>query len=305
MATKRPDLAAADYTVTGYLHEFLAPTLKRLQKGGTLYYTPLASGVTAQTTRQALGEVTANTKASAHTTYACGEILSRQRMSYDEVEQGYADLLHAELEMAFDGKNAVERVLEAAIATGVLGSATDLTAASDVVAPIATAAAELMDKAPGRPVALVMSRKVFNKLKQDSVVVSRMKNTGIAIGEGGDPRAVTAAQMAAIFGVDQVLVGRSDIWGGSTGALVALPDPAKAQNQEAQFARTLVYQTEDTVGIPFTCESYEDNDAKGYVVDTLAYADVKVLNSGLKKAFQFFAADASSASTSASASISG
>ena len=292
MATKRPDLASAEYTSTGYLHELLAPTLKRLQKGGTLYYTPLSSGVTAQTNRAALGAVTANTKASASTSFGCSEILSRQRMSYDEVEQGYDDLLHAELEMAFDGKNAVETVLETAIATALVGtgaSPVDLTSSDEVIETISADAADLMDKAPDCRIALVVSQKVFNLLKSNATVTDRMKNVGIAVGEGGDPRTVTAAQLAAVLGIDEVLVGKSSIWGATKAALVALPHKEKAQNQEAQLARTLVYQTSDSADIPFTCESYEDNDAKGYVVDTLAYAQVKLLNAGLSKAYTLFA----------------
>lgn len=283
MATVRPDLATAEYTSTGYLHEIIAPTLKVFQKGGTLYYTPYATRGTAQTSRSALGSVTATTMASASKTFSCGEILSRKKMSYDEVEQGYSDLLTAELDMAAAGKDEVEASIETSLATALLdaNSAKDLTASTNLPGDIENYAAELMDKAPDCEIALAISSTLFTSMKANGEIKARMQNTGIAVGEGGDPRAVTAAQLAAVLGVNRVLVGKSSIWGKHYAALVMLPHAEKAQNQEAQLARTVAYMTSPADGIPFTCESFEDDNAKGYVVDTHAHAAVTVLNAGL------------------------
>ena len=289
MPTKRPDLAAAEYTSTGYLHRIVAPALPVYQAGGTLYYTPITARTAAQKGRVSLGEVTAANAAAASKVFACQEILSRKRMGYAEVTQGYSDLLTAELDMAAAGKDEVEAAIEAALATPLLADPEDISSSSNLPGDVETLAAELMDKAPDQEVALILSSKVFTSLKSNGEIKERMRNTGIAIGEGGDPRSVTAAQLAAIFGVHRVLVGKTSIWGGTTGVLAMIPHREKAQNQEAQLARVVTYTGEPVDGIPFTCESFEDNNLKGYVVDTLTQADVVILNAGLKKSVTLLA----------------
>ncbi len=282
MATKRPDLAAAEYTSTGYLHRIVAPALPVFQQGGTLYYLPASARTTAQKGRASLGEVTAANFAAESKVFACQEIISRKRMGYAEVTQGYSDLLTAELDMAAAGKDEVEAAIETALATELLKTPEDISASANIPGAIEEIASELMDKAPDQEVALILSSKVFTALKSNEEIKARMRNTGIAIGEGGDPRSVTAAQMAAIFGVNQVLVGKTSIWGTTSGVLAMLPHREKAQNQEAQLARVVTYTAEPVDGIPFTCESFEDNTLKGYVVDTIAQASVVILNAALK-----------------------
>lgn len=289
MPTRRPDLAAAEYTSTGYLHRLLAPALPVFQQGGTLYYTPVAARTTAQRGRASLAAVTAADQAAASKVFACQEILSRKRMGYAEVTQGYSDLLTAELDMAAAGKDEVEAAIEGTLAESLLASPEDISASTNLPGDVESLASELMDKAPDQEIALVLSSKAFTSLKADEEVKARMQNSGIAIGEGGDPRKVTAAQMAAVFGVHRVLVGKTSIWGAKSGVLAMLPHQEKAQNQEAQLARVVTYTAEPVDGIPFTCESFEDNNLKGYVVDTLAQAAVLVLNSGLAKALTLFA----------------
>lgn len=289
MATKRPDLAAAEYTSTGYLHRILAPALPVFQAGGTLYYTPVNTRGTAQKGRSSLGTVTASDLAAGSKIFACSEILSRKRMGYAEITQGYSDLLTAELDMAAAGKDEVEAAIEGLLATELLKTPADLSASTNLPGDVEDLAAELMDKAPDQEVALVLSSKIFTSLKSDTEVKARMQNTGIAIGEGGDPRAVTAAQLAAVFGVHRVLIGKTSIWGDKTGALVMLPHKEKSQNQEAQVARVVTYTAEPVDGIPFTCESFEDDTLKGYVVDTTTQAAVVVFNAALAKAVTLLA----------------
>ncbi len=289
MATKRPDLASAEYTSTGYLHRIIAPALPVFQAGGTLYYTPVNTRGAAQKGRASLGAVTASDVSSASKTFACQEILSRKRIGYAEVRQGYADLLTAELDLAAAGKDEVEAAIEQTLATAILTTPADLSGSTNLPGDIEDAAAELMDKAPDQEVALVLSSKVFTSLKANAEIKARMQNTGIAIGEGGDPRAVTTAQLAAICGVNRVLVGKTSIWGATGGALVMLPHKEKAQNQEAQLARVVVYAAEPVDDIPFTCESFEDDTLKGYVVDTTTNATVTVLNGALSKALTLLA----------------
>lgn len=305
MADHRNDLRDAPYSAPELTHERLAPTLIRYQEAGTLYYQPWNQDSAAITNRSPLGSVTANSVTTAYTTYSCGEILSRQQMSYDAIRESYADKLRAELAMARLGKRAVDDTIEVALATSFLGSPKDLTGSTNIPGDVEAESWLLRDKTEGR-VALTVSNKLFTALKSNSQVADRMKNIGITPGNDYDIRNVAAWIMAQIMGVDEVIVAPDRCWsatigGDKIGVLSVLPDGTLQPNEQPQVARVIAYQFGETDSFPFECTSWEYDAILGSVVDTKTKAQFKVLNSNLKQAIRFFEADASS-SDSASAS---
>ena len=305
MANKRDDLRTAPYATPGYLHERIAPTLTKRQRGGTLNYQPLQSDVTAQTGRTALGAITRHSVAGASLSFTLTEKRDRQVMSYDEINESFADQLHAELAMARIGKRAVDSIFEAALMRSLLGgTALDFSAESLLASAIESAASDLQDKGEGA-VALVLSSYLFGKVKGNSEVKDRMKNTGVLLGAGGDPRNVTAAQLASVVGVDEVLVGNNRIWKTAAAAekdanqdplglekcaaLVILPNGELQPTEEVQYARTLVYQYGEDNSYPFEVTSWEDDDVDGIVVDIKGYGEFYALNAGLKQAIKILA----------------
>lgn len=319
MADIRNDLRDAAYSAPDLTHERLAPTLVRYQEAGTLWYQPYASDVQAQTGRSALGNVTAHTQGAASTSYACGEIIDRQQMSYDAIRQSYRDNLRADLAMSRVGKRAVDDKIELAMANSLLANPIDLSASTNLPGDIEDMAWTLIDKAPGQRCVLTINGKIFTALKANAAIKDRMKNIGIAVGEGGDPRRVTAAQMAAVLGVDEVIVAPNRVWvamvkagtlgptGAACGVLTLLPDGSLQPNEEVQLARVISYQYGETDSFPFEITSWDDDRYLGHVIDTKTKAQFVLLNSALKQSVQLIAADASdsgSASGSASASAS-
>lgn len=301
MAEIRNDLRDAPYSAPELTHERLAPTLVRYQEAGTLWYQPYAQDVTAQTTRAALGDVTANTQGAASTPYACGEILDRQRMSYDAIRQSYRDELRADLAMARLGKRAVDDQIELAMANALLANPTDLSASTNLPGDVENLAWGLIDRAPGSRCVLTISGRLFTTLKANAQIDARMKNIGIAVGEGGDPRRVTAAQMAAVLGVDEVIVAPNRVWvtmvsagtlgatGAKCGVLSMLPDGALQPNEEVQLGRVISYQFGETDSFPFEVTSWDDDRYLGRVIDTKTKAQFVLLNAALKEAVQLVA----------------
>lgn len=292
MGTVRNDLALAPYSDPAMVFTKVAPALVRYEEAGKAWYQPYNADVSAQTGRSPLGAVTANAIAAANKNFACEEILSRQEMSYDQVIQGYRDILSAEFALARLGKRAVGDTLELQLATALLASPEDLSSSTNLPGDVEALASALADKAPGR-VALVLSAALFGALKADSEIKDRMKNIGIAIGEGGDPRKITEAQMAAVMGVDEVIVGPGRVWntpGAKTGALVILPTEGLAPNEEPQYGRIYSYEWNvDGEFLPFLCESFYNDLNRGYNVDTVAKAQFLELNAALKQAVTLLA----------------
>lgn len=309
MPAIRPDLQTAEFSRPPFLTDIILPPLMREQIAGTLYYQAVASDVTAQSGRanaSTIGDITEHIVSAASKTFSCSEIRDRQKMSYTQVK-GYADLLHAELAMARIAKRAWFSKVETTTARVLLGAAspTDLSGTSaDIASSLENAVAELQDKAPGK-VALVLSSRNFTRLKTDSNIKDRMKNTGVVLGAGGDPRNVTAEQLAAILGVDQILIGPNDVWhtamkkANSTGqtdgfdyqgnaALVVLPDPAVDPVEEIQLGRTIYYKWSSN-GDFFVCESFHDDKCDADCVDIKGLVDSQVFNTSLFITFKLFA----------------
>lgn len=307
MATIRNDLAILPYSDPSMVFPKIAPVLTKYAPAGTEYYMPYNSTPSATTGREQLASITSNKVGMASTSYNCAEILSRSEMSYDSIKASYRDNLRAEMAMARIGKRAVSDVLEGQLKTNLLGSPEDISDETDICGAVEALAWTLADKSEGE-IALVLGTKAFTALKGTTAIRNRMTNMGIFAADG-DPRRITEAQLAAAFGVSEVIVGPGRVWnsgvGATCGALVIKPTNGLYPNEEPQYARTFAYEFADNGDgwLPFLCEVWENDLIKGLDVDTTAKAAVVVLNSALKQGVRFFQPDASD-SSSESASVS-
>lgn len=297
-AVRRPDLEDVPVSYPGYLVDTIMPYLEKPQQAGTMYYQKYKADVAAQYNRTTatLATITSTTFAANSITFACKEVLARIKMGYDQI-RGYASQDHAELAMGRMAKRAFYNKIEQLTADTFLKVESPTDVSSDLIAGIETSAASLADKGKG-PVALVLSFANFAAIRKNAAVNDRMKNTGVVVGAGGDPRAITAEQLAVVLGVSKVLVGTDDIWKAGVitsqktyeknAALVVLPDQAVDPAEEVQVGRT-VYFGYDSTDRHYTITQFWDDNAIADVVDALGQVDLKILNTELAKTIKVVA----------------
>lgn len=290
MATPRKDLQAEPFKVPGFIGNLIFPPTPRTQVAGTFYYQKVQADPSAQYGRDtaAIADINATTIKSESGTFSCSEIRGRVQMSYDQVT-GYGGLDRAELVMARMAKRSFFNKTETLAAKALLepgAGVTPVNATVNTATVIEGQIPMVQDKAPGK-VVLVMSSKTFTSLKRLPDIKERMKNTGIILGAGGDARNVTAEQLAAIFGVDQILVGPNNIWheaidasARNNCALVVLPEASKDPAEEVQLGRFFYFQW-DGDAEQYQVESFHDNKADADVVDAKGFGDLKLLNANL------------------------
>lgn len=287
MAIRRPDLDIEPVKLPDYIGPRIFPWLGKQQNAGNLYYRDYAADISAQAARDtaAAATINATTVAAAHTAFAVSELRARERMSYDQVI-GYKDKATAELAMARAVKRAWYNAAELADSAAVLvpgAGVTPVDASISCATVIETQATLLRDKGQGK-VALVVSNHNYVLLKRDPSVKERMRNTGVILGAGGDPRAITQAQMAIVFGVDEVLVGPDSAWytgvaatSRGNAALVMLPEGTMDPTEEVQFGRHIFFEW-DQDAKHFVVESFHEDGSDTENVDAKGQTDLIVLN---------------------------
>ena len=296
---RRPDLEAAPVKFPEYIGTKLFPFLGKAQQGGTMYYQQYKTDVAAQYNRNtaALASISSTTMAATDTTFACKEVRGRFKMSYDQV-RGYSDVDHADLAMGRSAKRSFYNKIEILAAKAALENDSAVDATSDIIAVLENQAMALQDLAKG-DVCLAISAKTFAQMKKNEAVKDRMKNPGIFLGQGGDPRFVTAEQIAAIIGVRRVYVAADDLWRLGVGAayrgngvLFVEADENEDPAETCQLGRTIYFEWDSAVR-HFVMESWEDDDLDARVVDAKGQVDLKILNSNLMKTVQILTADES------------
>lgn len=309
MATPRPDLEAVPVSFPEYIADTLFPWLPRSQRAGVIYNQHLQADGTAQTGRSTApdavtgltGSITRTLLKANKANYTTSEVRSRYGMDPAE-RDGYADLQHAELVMARIVKRAWWAEIEQMVADAILkkDDATDIS--SDPAPGIDAAVAGMMDLGAPGDIYLVMSNANFVKLKANATVKDRMKNSGIVLGSGGDARAITREQMAAIFGVKGILIGKDLHW--KTGvttvgktyednaALVVVPPAGIAEpNEEVQLGRLVYYDYTNEIR-KYEITSFHDDLNDIDTVDAKGEVALLTFNAALAKTFKVVASDA-------------
>jgi hypothetical protein len=128
-------------------------------------------------------------------------------------------------------------------------------------------------------VTLVGGATAWNVVRADTDVAARMVNTGVAPA-GLDPRSISAAQLAAIFGASQVLeaVGpAASLWADDAITAIVQPDAALDPRSIPQLGRlvTFVWNTEQGVD-EMAMETDYDTTRRSEVLDGVAYIDAQL-----------------------------
>lgn len=297
--TRRPDLEAIPIQRPPVIGHHLFPWFEKPNQTGDIYYMPYNQDKPAQKGRDtaAIATISEETISNAHKSFNAGEILGRRRAGYDQIDS-YGGVEGADLALAKLAARAFYNEVEIAIAKIALEKLGAIDATDDVVAAIEDEVSELEDLADG-DVCLAISHSNFTKLKKDPVVKDRMKYTGILAGAGGDPRKVTAEQLASILGVARIYVGKNAHWRRGVSAayrgnacLFVEPDESTDPSEEVQLGRT-VYQAWDNQIRHFMIGTWFDPKARAHYADAVGKVDVMTFNANLMTTMQIFAADES------------
>ena len=281
---RRPDLEAQAVSYPEYLVDRIFPYTPVPTDAGKLYYQKYHSDVAAQYSRStaALADISSTTVASALCVYVCKEVRARIQASYDQIP-GFRDKEGCDFYMGRLAKRAFYNKIESLAAAAVLDTPAATDATSDPIAALDKGVSALRDKGIGR-VALVVSNATYVALKNVQTVIDRMRNTGVAVYDL-EARDISTRQMAAILRVDEVLVGKDEIWTAGIsnkgrGALVILPDEYAEPVEQVQLGRT-IYQEFDGPDSKFVMESFHNDLADSECVDAKGLVDLHVLNSEL------------------------
>ena len=298
---RRPDLEAQAVSYPDYLIGRIFPFTPAPQSAGKLYYQKYHADFTAQYSRStaALGDISNTVVGANLAVYLCKELRGRVCMSYDQIP-GYSTKEAADMYMGRLAKRAFYNKLEGLAAGALLDNAADVTdATADPIGTLDKGVSTLRDKGIGR-VALVCSNSTYVDLKQNATVIDRMRNTGVAVYDL-EPRDISTKQMAAILRVDEVLVGKDEVWqAGVTnkgrGALVILPDEYAEPVEQVQLGRTVFFEF-DGADSKFVMESFHWDEKDAEVIDAKGLIDLHILNPELAATYQVVTAAADSSSS--------
>jgi hypothetical protein len=290
---RRTDLEAIPYKRPQMLTPTLFPMLPRAQRQGVIYYQDYAADPSAQTGRTAGTAPTTTLVADAQTTFNLenDEFIKRMEIPDGDIA-GLGGLDKAQMVAARRGMRAVGNSVEALTAANILANAsvTYVDILASLIDAVGVGYETLADRAEGR-VALVCSHRIFNRIKQYDEVVERMKFTGVLPASVNDVRGISAAQLSAALGVDDVLVGPTALWYTASAAyqdraaLVVIPDGDMEPTEDLQVGRTLWFMPDG--GTPavdpalFEIHSFFSDTELSEMVDVRAYAEQHVFNAEL------------------------
>ncbi len=295
---RRPDLEDLPVRYPEIIGQHLFPFVMSVNEAGKMYYRPVNTDFQAQTGRDTanIGEITRHVIKNAYVSFSTSEVMGSAIMSYDQINSyGSADLADLELGRLVI-RSFLEKIEQDIADTAFGGTPLDVT--TDIVAGIEDAAIDLQDIGEG-DVCLAISAHNLTLLKKDPIIKDRMKNTGVLLGAGGDPRKVTNEQMAAILGVSRLYVGRNEEWYRGVaaskrgfGCLFIEPNETQSPTTQAQLGRTIVKKV-DGEDKMYIVTAYYSNNKQASVADCFGNVDIVTLNACLMKTVQIFDGDAS------------
>lgn len=299
VTAERPDLAAIDSGVLdGFIGEQLYPTRPVMDKTGTVYYMAVASVAdsAAQTNRSAGVAPTGTQIATSSTTWTAAEAVKRGSFTPDEAKE-MGGVARAEVAAARFSKRSVLRARETAIATQAL---TGTAAATFDPAKFNTQVQtqlDALDIYPGKSVmvgAKSVIKALVNQILGDSKqglsfsrIVSGVNSTTAA--QGLSFEAYRQA-LANWLGVDDVLVGNSQLWNSSQSAGIQNRIIiAKADNSGDELSHKYipvlgkVFQFMPDGVQPFVMKSIRDDLNVNNHVDGFTWYNIVEFNSGARK----------------------
>jgi hypothetical protein len=280
MATKIDQTNLQLPGVYGMIADVVAPKIRVGTPSGTFYFADIVDRAAAQTNRSAGTAPSAVVIAEGSVAYTATELVKRYVLPAEKIAlfggQDNAIQLGARAAIQMV-KEAHEKNVAAAIFGSTTNAVIDATADTDFAALIETAkyAVEL---GAGKTVMVCGSDalRTILSLSDISALLSTM-------GAITPAQRFSADTLAALLGLDAVIVGSKRFWGanGTTDfskycAVLQLPEPsAEAALVSPQSVRSLTNWGPDG---EFDLSYFEDDDVHGIKVDALAKVVVKVLN---------------------------
>lgn len=287
MADIRNDLANLNVRRNPYTVPWLANPIKIATTVGYIF--PQKYGkATTQTGRALNGSITAEAFADNSAAVTLAEMIDRQVIDPRIIEQ-YGGLAGAEVAMATRGLLGVQKSLEQLFAEQVLdGGATVPSASTNWIKDLKDAAFTLGDYVNGR-IGLVLGQSLYLQLVDDAGVKAEMAKQPTVIAASSEPnqlRMVRRQLLAAAIGVDEVIVGGTDVWDAASitndtcVAVMALPSAGMTCQEEVQALAYVQQIVESDNGL-FSVTAHHSDDLKAQVVDTTSHALVDVVNADL------------------------
>lgn len=287
MTENRPDLAALAVRRNPYTVPFLANPVKVVTTAA--YYFPQKySSSTVQSARNLSAAPTAENFADNASTATLTELIDRQTID-DRILQQYGGLPGAQVAMATRSHLSVQKALEQLFAEQVLdGGATVPSTSTNWLSDLKNAAFTIGDYVNGR-IGLVCGQSLYLQLIGDSGIRAAMAEQPGVIATSSEPNTVRNVRrnlLAAAIGVDEVVVGGTDVWDASSiandtcVAVMALPSAGMTCQEEIQ-ALSYVQQVVGGEGNFFGASSHYSDDKRSNVVDVWTNALVDVVNADL------------------------
>lgn len=292
---RRQDLELALTEVNPYLGAIgreILPANEKAMKSGTYYYQTLQADAVAQTGRSSTAAPTRVTITENSSTWSASERIKGYQLPRDSVKTQFGNIERAD---KFGSKAALRSVMrshELAVAGELLGNGSIQTRniLGDFVKQ-AKKALEAIKRYPGEK-ALVASHTVFNRIMEFDSVTSHFSDSSAQV-DGASAEDIIARKpealkmlLAAIVGVDRILIGDDDLWYDSNAsyqqkaAVLALPRKDEfSELEEAVFGKTFLYMP-DGAEYPFYIESFYLNNNKTNVWDCSMWDSLEVLNTG-------------------------
>lgn len=265
----------------GYIADICHPPLSVFQISGTRPAQLYNNSGTAQTGRAHGGTITGvNDRTANLDTFSCTEILSRQTIDVRDSPM-FGGVAGQELALGVSGIRETSDKIEAAVVTNVQANPVDNKA--DPFTGIRNAVEDLTGFGD---VILVGSYKAFDKLRQNAVIIDRMKNTGVSL-VGLTPREIASAQLAAIFGALEVHEAKgvaATQWDQTIITALVKVDAAYDPMSVPQVGRRYVYTwTADGVNQTMVIEQGYDITVRNDLIDFVTMTDDNTINPAFQK----------------------
>jgi hypothetical protein len=287
MAEQRQDLATLQVRRNPYTVPWLANPIKIATTSGFIFPQKYASG-TIESGRNLGTAPTSENFADNALSVSLVEKIDRQNID-DRILAQYGGLAGAQVAMAKRALLVVQKKLEQLFAEQVLdGGATVPAASTNIISDLKNAAFTVGDYCNNR-IGLVCGQSLYLSLINDSGIVAEMAKQPAFVAASTEPNSVRMVRrqlLAAAIGVDEVIVGGTDVWDDTSitndtcVAVMALPSPGMDCQEEIQ-ALAYVQQTVGGNGDYFNASTHYSDDKKGNVVDVWTNALVDVVNADL------------------------
>lgn len=294
---ERPDLALLDVGVMNVVGDKLYPTVPVVDKSGTVYYLAASSiaDAAAQTGRSAGVAPTATQIATSSTTFTAAEAVKRGSITPDEIKS-MGGVERADQVGAKYAKRSVIRYREKAIATQVLtgtpGATFDPAKFNTQVQGILDGM-QLYSGKKALCASQIILKRIVNAMLGDSKIgpmISRLASGSSAVEAArGFNLEVWRGALALYLGIDDVIVGDSNLWNGdlsagiqNRAAIVTLDDSGDELSHKYTPVLGKVFQFLPDGKQPFMVKSIRDDLNVNNHYDAYSWYNIVEFNSGAR-----------------------